>query len=47
MFGYVDIVQLLIDKGASLNLTDNDGYTALDYGMLNSLIILIVSYNIL
>jgi hypothetical protein len=32
----VDVVQLLINSRASLNLQDNIGRTALDYGKLNT-----------
>jgi ankyrin repeat protein len=44
--GNLNIVQLLIDSGASLNLRDQYGYTALDYGMFYSLSISNNYYNI-
>ncbi len=44
--GYLNIVQLLIDSGASLNLRNEYGYTALDGGMFYSLSISNNYYNI-
>ena len=42
----IDVVKLLINSGANVNLKNNDGETALDFGMLNSLFISINLYNI-
>ncbi len=42
----IDVVKLLINSGASVNLKNNDGETALDIGMFNSLVISINLYNI-
>ena len=42
----MDIVRVLINSGASVNLGDIDGNTALYWGMFNSHVISINLYNI-
>ncbi len=43
---FVDIVKLLISKGADVNIRAKSGFTALSFGMFNSCISSIIFYHI-